>query len=250
MPACPRHPGCAPRGWASALSLPSACPSPAMASSRKPPRGAGGHGGRLQVAVVVEKGRVCLGRGLLGRWWRGGCRRLLLLRLGLLLPWLRGWGLPIHSGGGSALGRSLSVGLGAVGCLPSGLHAGCAGRLCGTRGGRQVSRSRQLRTVHLWASYGPAGGDPMRLVSCAGPRPCPLETRSAFWTLLSRGSASSWPQAPPEKPFRAHGQALWAPLSGWGAGMRPARGFSSLICEMVLPTHVLCPSCRPRVGRS
>ena len=38
------------------------------------------------------------------------------------------------------------------------------------------------------------------------------ETRSALWTLLSRGSASNWPQPHPEKPLRAHRQVPWAPF--------------------------------------
>ena len=82
---------------------------------------------------------------------------VLLLCLGLLLSWLRGRGLPVHGSRGSGLGCGLSVGLGAVGRLPSGLHAGCMGGLCRVRGGRQASGPQQLRTVHPWASYGPGG---------------------------------------------------------------------------------------------
>lgn len=77
---------------------------------------------------------------------------------------------------------------------------------------------------------------------------------------LQRPAQLSGPSSPEAQPptglshllrsLSEHTGKCCGPPLGWGVGMRPARGFSSLICEMVLPTHVLCPSCQPMVGRS
>lgn len=188
--------------------------------------GGGGRGGRLQVAVVVEKGRVRLGRGLLGRRRGRGHRRLLLLPLGLLLPRLGRGAFPVRSRGASdlrtGLGR-LGIGLGAAGRLPSGLHDAVWG--CGQAGGWTTAAQDSSPLGITWAWRETQGrpilSSPHRLV--------PIETP------LNSLDAPKAPAQNPPLPGPSPHLSLATPRETLPPH-RPSQNCPFLVYKMVFPT--------------